>query len=215
MGISLEACRAETIRLADAVAAPTFGVKAPIESGVYTAFRTRQELQTSVKDGAVSELDLLRSGTLMAQFIRGAESANARAKHTEADIRREVAATLLSINPKPPTEAEILDEMAKVPAELVAHHVSERAKAAEVCTQEAGVVAALHGAIQAQLAAQPGWISAIEYVKDNAERFGVTGAIADARSTLRSVEVTPQVKDAIQTVVRKAEGILGRLFGSR
>ncbi|MEZ0314119.1 MAG: hypothetical protein ACAI38_20285, partial [Myxococcota bacterium] len=170
-----------------------------------------------------SSLDLLKVGDLMAVIGKEAAAAHVRANASAADIRKELGAFWAGLlKNEAPSAEELQKETAKITRKQVKHHREQAKRESKALAAEVGVLAALHGAIQAQLEAQPGHISALEFMKDNAEVLGVTAAVRQVRGNieaLQNAEVSPQVKEAVelaktvaQDAIKKAEDALGRLL---
>ena len=219
MKADLEARRAETLRLIEVIAQPTFGgfSKEPFAMG-----SLREDLKRSAGDGVVSTLDLLKVADLMAVIGKEASSAHLRANASAADIRKELGAFWAgALKSEPPSAEELAKETANITRQQIRHHREQAKRESRSLAAEVGVLAALHGAIQAQLEAQPGHVSALEFLKDNAEILGVNAAVRDVRhriEAIQNVDVTPQVKEGVELAksvardaVKKAEEALARL----
>lgn len=213
--ISLAAARAETKRLADQVADSRFGIFVPGKKEIGNVAAMRTDLHQSATDGAVSEIDLLKLGRLLTLFAEAAQAQ--RASLSPEVIKRDYAVTVLGLEENV-TEAQIAEEMAKVEPGFVQEQIAARTKYAEACDGYVLTLTALHGAIQTQLDAQPGLVSALEYIKDNGERFGVNGKLRELQKAVQALphaEISEGALDLLREARKKAEGLLGKLFGDR
>ncbi len=218
--VDLGACRAETLRLVDVVATPSFG---GFSKNIFAIGGKREDIKRSAGDGVVSSVDLLKVADLLAVIGKEASAAHVRANRSEAEVRKELGLFWAGLLKNEPPSAEELEQAtAKVTPEQISHQLEQAKRESVALAADVGVLAALHGAIQAQLEAQPGHVSAVEFVKDNAEVLGVNAALREVRhnlEALKNAEVAPQVKEAAQRAkdvaqgaLKKAEDALGRIL---